>query len=77
MTMSAETPYSSSDSTIIVEIPTATIPSRVQVVYGQESKTNGLEEFRGIPYGRTKARWEHSAVRDSLPFDVFDARRNG
>ncbi|KAK6002935.1 hypothetical protein QM012_000780 [Aureobasidium pullulans] len=67
----------SADRIVTVEIPTATIPSRTQVVLGQTSETSGLEEFRGIPYGLVKARWEHSLVRDSLPSDVFDARRNG
>lgn len=77
MASSDKTPRFSADRIVTVEIPTATIPSRTQVVLGQISETSGLEEFRGIPYGSVKARWEHSFVRDSLPSDVFDARRNG
>ncbi|THW59952.1 hypothetical protein D6D19_10178 [Aureobasidium pullulans] len=62
---------------IVVEVPTATTPSRIQVVIGVKSETENIEEFRGIPYGQVNARWEHSSVRDSLPSDVFRALQNG
>ncbi|THY38565.1 hypothetical protein D6C97_10486 [Aureobasidium pullulans] len=62
---------------IVVEVPTATTPSRIQVVIGIKSETENIEEFRGIPYGQVNARWEHSSVRDSLPSDVFRALQNG
>lgn len=77
MTTSADKLYFSADSAVAVKISTATTPSRTQIILGRKSHITGLEEFRGIPYGSIKARWEHSAVRDSLPSDVFDARSNG
>ncbi|KAH7056034.1 Alpha/Beta hydrolase protein [Macrophomina phaseolina] len=62
----------------VVALPTSTVPSYIQTVVGQQSPiSEDIEEFRGIPYAYVPGRWEHSQLRDRLPRDIFDARKNG
>lgn len=63
---------------VVVSVPTQTKQVYEQVVLGRQSPyATDVEEFRGIPYGKTDGRWKHSVVRTRLPCDVFDATRNG
>lgn len=60
-----------------VVLPTRTIPSYEQYLIGRNSLVPGIEEFRGIPYGKVSARWQHALLRDQLPEDIFYATQNG
>ncbi|KAJ5937821.1 alpha/beta-hydrolase [Penicillium verhagenii] len=60
-----------------VLLPTKTAPSYEQRVIGRESDIEGVEEFRGIPYGIVPSRWQHASLRDRLPTDIFHATKNG
>lgn len=62
---------------VSVLLPTWTQPSITQTVLGKRGVINGIEEFRGIPYGRVPERWQHAILLDRLPEDVFDATHNG
>ncbi|CVK84970.1 uncharacterized protein FMAN_01892 [Fusarium mangiferae] len=62
----------------VVQLPTASVPSRIQSVVGKRSPiSDDIEEFRGIPYACVPGRWEHSRLRDCLPCDIYDATKNG
>jgi hypothetical protein len=60
-----------------VLLPTKTVPSYEQRVIGRVSDIEGVEEFRGIPYGVVPGRWQHALLRDKLPADIFNATKNG
>ncbi|KAJ5753035.1 alpha/beta-hydrolase [Penicillium odoratum] len=62
---------------VSVVLPTKTIPSYEQRVIGELAEIEGIEEFRGIPYGIVPARWQHAVLRDKLPEDIFHATKNG
>ncbi|PYI02469.1 carboxylesterase [Aspergillus sclerotiicarbonarius CBS 121057] len=72
-----QAPALSKPDTLVVTVPTQTLPSHLQRVIGRKSAIPGIEEFRGIPYGIVPARWQHAVLRDRLPRDVFDATQNG
>ncbi|KAJ5702695.1 alpha/beta-hydrolase [Penicillium malachiteum] len=61
----------------VVVLRTHTTPSYEQRIIGKASLTNGIEEFRGVPYGIVPARWQHASLRDRLPYDTFYATKNG
>ncbi|SCO92625.1 uncharacterized protein FRV6_16753 [Fusarium oxysporum] len=62
----------------VVQLPTASVPNKIQIVVGKRSPISGdIEEFRGIPYAHVLGRWEHSRLRDCLPRDTYDATENG
>lgn len=63
----------------LVEIllPTKTVPSYEQRVVGKTAEIEGVEEFRGIPYGIVPGRWQHALLRDRLPVNIFNATKNG
>ncbi|KAH8658585.1 Alpha/Beta hydrolase protein [Ilyonectria robusta] len=63
---------------VVVGLPTWTTPSYTQTVIGKKSYlSDDLDEFRGIPFGQVTKRWEHAKLRTRLPYDVFDATKNG
>lgn len=65
-------------SSVVVELPTHTVPIRNQQILGKKSSlSSDVEEFRGIPFGFVPGRWQHSQVRRNLPQDVFSAFHNG
>ncbi|KAJ5341450.1 hypothetical protein N7541_010574 [Penicillium brevicompactum] len=73
--MSAKLPL---ERTPTVQLPTSSVPSHIQTVFGKNSAiSNDIEEFRGIPYADVPGRWEHSRLRDRLPRDIFDGTKNG
>ncbi|KAJ5728775.1 alpha/beta-hydrolase [Penicillium malachiteum] len=65
------------DVPVEVVLPTHTNPSYEQRIIGKASLINGIEEFRGIPYGIVPARWQHSSLRDRVPDDILYATKNG
>ncbi|KAJ5664021.1 alpha/beta-hydrolase [Penicillium longicatenatum] len=60
-----------------VLLPTKAVPSYEQRVIGKASEIEGVEAFRGIPYGVVPGRWQHALLRDKLPADIFNATKNG
>lgn len=62
---------------VSVSLPTWTQPSITQTVIGKRGFVDGIEEFRGIPYGKITGRWQHAVLLDQLPEDIFDATHNG
>lgn len=63
---------------VVVGLPTWTTPSYTQTVIGKKSYlSDDLDEFRGIPFGQVTKRWEHAKLHARLPYDVFDATKNG
>lgn len=65
-------------ATITVMLPSDTVPSIDQQVFGRHSTSSpDVEDFRGIPYGMVTKRWESSNLRAQLPHEVFDATHNG
>ncbi|KAF3395620.1 Para-nitrobenzyl esterase [Talaromyces pinophilus] len=62
---------------VLVSLPTWTQPSITQTVLGKRGSIDGIEEFRGIPYGKVPGRWQHAVLLDRLPQDIFDATHNG
>lgn len=73
--MSAKLPL---ERTPTVQLPTSSVPSHIQTVFGKSSViSHDIEEFRGIPYADVPGRWEHSRLRHRLPRDIFDGTENG
>lgn len=60
-----------------VLLPTKTVPSYEQRVVGKAAEIEGVEEFRGVPYGIVPGRWQHALLRDRLPANIFNAMKNG
>ncbi|ENH72095.1 Lipase 1 [Fusarium oxysporum f. sp. cubense race 1] len=71
-------PKKTPERAAVVQLPTASVPSKIQIVVGKRSPiSDDVEEFRGIPYAHVPGRWEHSRLRDRLPRDIYDATENG
>lgn len=60
-----------------VVLPTKTVPAYEQRIIGKAAEIEGVEEFRGIPYGIVPGRWQHALLRDRLPVKIFNATKNG